>query len=94
MNLRELYANAFYKDKNGFLLHGDCVDRLKEIDDESVDLIVTSPPYDDLRTYKEGYSFDFENVAKELLRITKTGGGLRMDSGRCNKGWVRVANFV
>lgn len=38
-----------------------------------VDLTVTSPPYDDLRKYN-GFSFDFENVAKELHRITKDGG--------------------
>ena len=41
--------------------------------DNFVDLVVTSPPYDDLRTYK-GYSFDFESVAKELYRVTKQGG--------------------
>jgi site-specific DNA-methyltransferase (adenine-specific) len=38
-----------------------------------LDLVITSPPYDDLRTY-HGYSFDFENVAKELYRIIKSGG--------------------
>ena len=41
--------------------------------DNFIDLTVTSPPYDNLRTYN-GYSFDFENVAKELYRITKDGG--------------------
>ena len=41
--------------------------------DGFVDLTVTSPPYDNLRTYN-GYCFDFENVAKELFRITKQGG--------------------
>ena len=43
------------------------------MDDESVDLVVTSPPYDNLRTYN-GYCFDFENIAKELYRVTKQGG--------------------
>ena len=38
-----------------------------------VDLTVTSPPYDGLRTYN-GYSFPFEEIAKELYRITKDGG--------------------
>ena len=38
-----------------------------------VDLVVTSPPYDGLRTYN-GYSFPFEEIAKELYRITKDGG--------------------
>ena len=38
-----------------------------------VDLTVTSPPYDERRTYT-GYSFDFEPVAEELYRVTKEGG--------------------
>ena len=51
----------------------DCVEGLKLLKDESIDLTVTSPPYDNLRTYN-GYSFDFESVAKELYRVTKLGG--------------------
>lgn len=51
----------------------DCLQGLKLLADNSIDLTVTSPPYDDLRNYK-GYSFDFENIAKELYRVTKTGG--------------------
>jgi len=43
------------------------------LDDGTIDLTVTSPPYDNLRSYK-GYSFDFESVAKELYRVTKDGG--------------------
>jgi len=38
-----------------------------------IDLTVTSPPYDNLRTYK-GYDFNFEEIAKELYRVTKQGG--------------------
>lgn len=41
--------------------------------DNFIDLTVTSPPYDNLRTYK-GYEFDFESIAKELFRVTKKGG--------------------
>lgn len=55
-----------------------CIDNvkgMKELSDNFVDLTVTSPPYDNLRKYK-GYSFDFENVARQLLRITKIGGVL------------------
>jgi len=51
----------------------DCVEGLRQMADESVDLTVTSPPYDNLRTYN-GYSFDFENVAQQLYRVTKHGG--------------------
>ena len=41
-------------------LHGNCLDLLKDIPSESINLVVTSPPYDDLRTY-DGFTFDFEN---------------------------------
>lgn len=55
------------------LMLGDCLERMREIPDGSVDLTVTSPPYDNLRTYN-GYSFDFEGIAKELYRVTAQGG--------------------
>lgn len=51
----------------------DNVQGMRMLDDGCVDLTVTSPPYDNLRQYN-GYSFDFENVAKELYRVTKRGG--------------------
>lgn len=51
----------------------DCLETMKRMLDGFVDLTVTSPPYDNLRTYN-GYSFDFESVAKELYRVTKDGG--------------------
>ena len=51
----------------------DCIEGMKMIPDGSIDLTVTSPPYDNLRTYN-WYSRDFEWVAKELYRITKQGG--------------------
>lgn len=52
---------------------GDCAEVMKTFEPNSIDLTVTSPPYDNLRTYN-GYSFDFESVAQELYRITKDGG--------------------
>ena len=52
---------------------GDCIELMRKLPDSCIDLTVTSPPYDNLRDYK-GYSFDFENTAKELFRITKDGG--------------------
>ena len=73
MNLNELYNQAYYKNKYGMILCGDCVQIMKQMDDACIDLTVTSPPYDNLRTYN-GYCFDFENVAKELYRVTKNGG--------------------
>lgn len=60
------------------LILGDCLDKMKDISDNSIDLTVTSPPYDNLRTYGgiiDGWSFEkFQGIAKELYRITKEGG--------------------
>jgi DNA modification methylase len=53
----------------------NCLDTMSRMPDEFIDLTVTSPPYDNLRTYN-GYSFDFESIAKELYRVTKQGGVL------------------
>ena len=55
------------------IIHGDCLEVMKELPGKCIDLTVTSPPYDDLRTYN-GFNWDFEGVAKELYRITKDGG--------------------
>ena len=56
---------------------GDCLERMKELPDGLIDLTVTSPPYDNLRTYAGtlDWNFDiFKQVANELYRITKDGG--------------------
>lgn len=51
----------------------DCMEGLKKINNNSIDMMITSPPYDDLRKYN-GYSFDFEQIASELYRVMKDGG--------------------
>jgi site-specific DNA-methyltransferase (adenine-specific) len=53
----------------------DCLDTMGRLPEGFIDLTVTSPPYGTLRRYN-GFSFDFEAVAKELYRITKQGGVL------------------
>jgi len=60
-----LELNKIYNESN--------LDTMKRMPDNFVDLTVTSPPYDNLRDYK-GYSFPFEDIAKELYRVTKYGG--------------------
>ena len=52
----------------------DCVEFMKTMDDNSVDLTVTSPPYDDMRFYADKLKFDFESIAQGLFRVTKEGG--------------------
>ena len=51
----------------------DCLEGMKLLDDNCIDLVVTSPPYDELRKYN-GYSFDFEDIVTELYRVMKPGG--------------------
>lgn len=63
----ECYAQPF------LLFNESNLDTMKRMPDNFIDLTVTSPPYDNLRDYN-GYSFDFESVAKELYRVTKQGG--------------------
>lgn len=51
----------------------DCVDLMQAMEKNSIDLTVTSPPYDELRNYN-GYHFDIEGIARGLFRVTKKGG--------------------
>jgi site-specific DNA-methyltransferase (adenine-specific) len=55
------------------IICGNNIEILKTFPNECIDLTITSPPYDNLRDYK-GYTFDFETLAHELYRVTKTGG--------------------
>jgi DNA modification methylase len=62
---------------SSLLYLGDCLELMKKIPDESVDLTVTSPPYDNLRSYngQEAFTFEkFQQIALELFRLTKKGG--------------------
>ena len=56
------------------LFCGDNVEVLRrEVQDNTIQITVTSPPYDNLRTYN-GFKWDFEALARELYRVTKPGG--------------------
>jgi DNA modification methylase len=57
--------------------HMSCIDGMKQMDAESVDLVVTSPPYDQLRAYNDSSSWNFDvfkEVADGLIRVLKPGG--------------------
>ena len=56
------------------IILADCVQGMKGLPSEIIPLTVTSPPYDDLRTYDGLAEWDFMNVARELYRITMPGG--------------------
>lgn len=59
------------------VLHGDCLELMKDIPDKSIDLTVTSPPYDNLRTYNGSLDWGehvWKPVIQDLYRVTKDGG--------------------
>jgi DNA modification methylase len=55
------------------LYNENCLDTMAQMPDNFIDLVVTSPPYNEIRNYK-GYNFDFNKTASELYRTLKTGG--------------------
>lgn len=67
MQGKSMLLNRFYNE--------NCLNTMKAMPNNFIDLTVTSPPYDNLRDYK-GYSFSFEEIAVELYRVTKEGGVL------------------
>jgi len=73
----------YFETENGVLFNQDCVEVLRQFPSESIDLVVTSPPYDNLRYYgiknekelENIWNFEkFQQLAKELYRIMKKGG--------------------
>jgi DNA modification methylase len=59
------------------LIQGDCLEKMKDIPDKSIDMVLTSPPYDNLRTYNGSLDWGehiWEPVIQELFRVIKDGG--------------------
>ena len=63
---------------NATLYLGDCLELMRDIPDGSVDLTVTSPPYDNMRTYNGSLNdwteAKWKAIIAELYRVTKDGG--------------------
>ena len=77
------------------IIHGDCLDKLKELEDNSIDSIVTDPPYE---LGFMGKSWDSTGIAnnvdmwKECLRVLKPGGHLLAFSG--TRTYHRMASAI
>ncbi len=50
----------------------NCLMTMGNMPDHFIDFVITSPPYDDIRSYNE-YKFEFEKIVKELYRVVKNG---------------------
>ena len=75
------------------IICGDTVEVMKAMPPNSIDLVVTSPPYDELRNYN-GYTFNFDGIARGLFRVTKEGGIVVWVVGdKINKGNKSLTSF-
>ena len=66
------------------LMQGDCLERMKEIENGSVDLTVTSPPYDNLRSYKGSLEWG-EQIWKPIINTIK----IMTSRNECNLNSIR-----
>jgi len=68
----------YYQDKYCTIYNADCLEQMKHIPDGSVDMVLTSPPYDNLRTYGKDFTGWGEHIwkpiIKDLYRTVKKGG--------------------
>ncbi len=60
--------------KINHIYNESCLDTMVKMPDNFIDMTVTSPPYDDMRSYSGNTFNEFESIAKELYRVTKDGG--------------------
>ena len=74
MEAHRVYGVMKYPDDfiNKIIL-GDCLEVMKDIPNESVDFVITSPPYDKIRKYK-GYFINLFDLGVEISRVLKFGG--------------------
>ena len=69
----------YHETEHGVLWHGDCLEVMKTMPDKSVDCVITSPPYDNLREYGEGKGYNFSEqlfkpMANQIYRLMTDGG--------------------
>lgn len=64
--LKKPYLNKIYNE--------NCLKTMSRMTDCFIDLIITSPPYDNMRSYSGNNFYEFERIAKEIYRIIKQGG--------------------
>ena len=74
-------SKTFKKDSDFVLLEGDCLDGIKTLPDNSVKLIITSPPYNLNKEYEEkstleNYLENIKPIIKEFDRVLKDDGSI------------------
>ena len=66
-----------YENEHGVLYRGDCLEVMQEMQEKSVDMVITSPPYDNLREYEKSCEWNediWKAIIKEIYKVLKEGG--------------------
>ena len=87
---KSVYDGCEALEKKKVKLLGNCLESLRKLPSNSVNLVLTSPPYDSLRTYGGNMTWNlevFKDIAKELARVLKPGGVIVWNvCDQCEKG--------
>ena len=81
-----------YKDGNLWLMQGDCLERMKEIPDGSVDLVLTDPPYG-TTACKWDSVIPFEPMWEQLKRVIKPNGAIVLFGSEPFSSALRMSNI-
>ncbi len=81
MELKELVKQAYYSEKNGMLLMGDCIKWMKEIPDQSIDMILADLPYG-TTACKWDSIIPFDLLWEQYKRIIKNNGGILLTASQ------------
>ena len=92
MTLKELYKTADYKDSHGMLFHGDCLEIMKNIEDESIDMILCDLPYG-TSACKWDSVIPFEPLWEQYSRIIKPFGAIVLFGSEPFSSSLRLSNL-
>ena len=81
MELKELVKQAYYSEKGGMLLIGDCIEWMKKIPDQSVDMILADLPYG-TTSCKWDAIIPFDLLWNQYERIIKSNGAIVLTSSQ------------
>lgn len=90
--MKEVFKDKDVKTENYHLMFGDCLERMKEIPDGSVDLILTDPPYG-TTACKWDSVIPFEPMWEQLKRIIKPNGAIVLFGSEPFSSALRMSNI-
>lgn len=85
-HIRTALGRPYYEDNNVLLYQGDCIELMAKLDDETVPLTVTSPPYNIGKEYESTKPIDeykrwSEAWINAVYRLTQSNGAFWLNLG-------------